>query len=536
MTISSTTAGAQEVLKINDLSAVIEIAPQHPEALEVLSYTWCNASTSPEKVAHVQESIDITVAYLLRLFRRSFKDTNPVHLLSSLGYTFQRLPRDALPADPKWLSQLIALIREAVLQKPSPASRSAYTSLAASLLQLYPKKATERLFSRRSSSEAGAKNDKPFAYLFVNLVLIDIKSSFPSLISSLNTPEYSSTSTRLASAFDICSSFISFLLSALDDEDEDDPDAPLLSPDHLLRIRASIAETLSLTIEFLRDRYDASTAGAPLLDATARSQTTPSSLGIERLTLTWESASSATTLPNDPLVLAALSTLSLWLKEDSNSTLRKEATGLLDLFIELYLKSIEICNTSNNESKKNEQSLDFRLPILTALEALLSARDEDDADTDTVERFLELNGWEALAADVKHIANLSQHSDHELTRGIDCIRVLLAVVDSEAVTPPPESWLEMVKLAAGLKLQDSNSSSEKGAFLSWVYLSEFQVAVLQLAAALLGRCAPSRVRGLGRDVGAVVGFARQMERSLEDVDEGLREEALEVIRALEEMR
>ena len=111
-------------------------------------------------------------------------------------------------------------------------------------------------------------------------------------------------------------------MHSLDDEDEDDDDRHHvtlnLSPDLLLKLRRDIAETLSLTIEYLRDRYDNAITGVAGLHPSARpSPDTVAPTG-SVLSLPWDSTAPEHRVTQDPLTLAELRTLSLWLRDDDN--------------------------------------------------------------------------------------------------------------------------------------------------------------------------------------------------------------------------
>lgn len=310
---------------------------------------------------------------------------------------------------------------------------------------------------------AGNSDSKPFSYLFVNLLLIDLRSTFPSLLAQLNSPEYSSTSQRLAAAFDILSSFIGFLVRSLDDE----AGFPSFSmpPDLLLKLRKDIAETMSLTIEYLRDRWDASIAGASGLHPSARSGTAATSEGT-RLTLTWESMKDD--VMADPLILAGIRALAIWIREDENENLRSESAGLMDMFMELYKSS-------------SSGALDFRYPVLLALEVILSS----EADTDG---FLGQNGWQVTFDDLQSILqDISNTSNadgsatlSQAARGLEIVRVLLAVVDHPSTSLPHEEWMEAVKVTASTKPPATTPPP---------LILELQIATLQLSTALLSKAA-----------------------------------------------
>ena len=139
-----------------------------------------------------------------------------------------------------------------VISRPTAAGRAAYTHLAANLLQLHPSHACRQLLFR--DDVLPDEDKKPFLYLFVKLLLIDLRSSFPTLLAKLNSEEYTDISKRLTSVFVILASFIAYLAESWDDAEFSIP------PDLLMKLRKDIAETMSLVIEYMRDRWDGSMA------------------------------------------------------------------------------------------------------------------------------------------------------------------------------------------------------------------------------------------------------------------------------------
>lgn len=264
-------------------------------------------------------------------------------------------------------------MRKLIISRPTLEGRAAYTQLAAILLQQYPSTCPNLLFLDKSSPH---EDKKPFAYLFINLLLIDLRSSFPNLLEQLNNEKYPEISQRLGAAFDILSGFIGFLVKSLDDQNS----SPGFSipPDLLLKLRKDVAETMSLTIEYLRDRWDASIAGASGLHPSARAGTSATSEGT-RLTLTWESMKDS--VNTDPLILAAIRVLAIWIREDDNDNLRNESAGLMDMLVELYKTS-------------SPGMLDFRYPILLALEGMMITEDG-------VDNFLSQEGWQVIGQDLE---------------------------------------------------------------------------------------------------------------------------------------
>ena len=70
-----------ELLHVQDLSPLIELASQDSLVLEIFNYTWLNASIIPTEVQAVRNNIDKIVPSLLVVF----KGTDAVTLLSFLG-------------------------------------------------------------------------------------------------------------------------------------------------------------------------------------------------------------------------------------------------------------------------------------------------------------------------------------------------------------------------------------------------------------------------------------------------------------------
>lgn len=378
------------------------------------------------------------------------------------------------------------------------------------MMQAYPLDCPQLLFR---DDRVPADDSKPFSYLFINLILIDIRSTFPSLLSRLNSSEYPAISKRLSSAFDVVLSFIGFLIRTLDDDDLNVSERKLtMPPDLLLKVRKNVAETMSLTIEYLRDRWDASVAGAAGLHPSARHGTSATSEGT-RLTLTWDSINGNVT--TDPLILASMRTLAIWLREDENESLRKEAAGLMDMLLELYQAS-------------TSSVVDFRYAVLSALEVILTTEDGIDG-------FLAQNGWETLSNDLIAAvcgtdAAKNSSNNNGVERGQLTVRVLLVVVDSESTTEPRESWMEVVKSAASMKPSSSKD----------LLMLDVQIAVLQLAAALLTSSSKGMQKRYVMYTTGILGLANQLRNEARKLKGQEREEVCEelsdVIMSLENLR
>lgn len=254
---------------------------------------------------------------------------------------------------------------------------------------------------------------------------------------------------------------------------------------------------MSLTVEYLRDRFDASVAGAMGLHPSARSRTEASLTA--PLAIAWDSSLSP--MQQDHLTLAQIQTLALWLHDDDNDNLRKEAAGVIDVLLSLYASE--------------ETTLQFRSPVLMGLESIIIVPEGVDA-------FLVADGWNILAKDLQKIV-LSASPD-ATQRGIDIIRVLLDIVQSDVTGPAKEDWMDLVELAADPSFPDSTHD---------MTTLDLRIAVAQLAVELLVR-APRGVRRKSlvsaarlqkimkvmRNNNSIVGEVRE---GLEEVVSGLQE-------------
>ena len=269
----------------------------------------------------------------------------------------------------------------------------------------------------------------------------------------LNSPEYRKTAFRLEACYITLTFFISFLMNSLkEDDDNDDLSGAteemqrlsLLPPDLLLRLRVDICQVLSLTIEYLRDRYDASVGGAPGLHPTSRS-VPPMGTGTPAA-ITWDTQEGLT---EDKLTEAQIRALSLWLAEDQGEDLRKEAGGTTDVLLGLFC------------AKKG--SLYYKDPVAIILGATC-------ATSEGIHAFLSQNGWEILA---KELAGLTACStDEHMHLGISIIQTLLTVVHSEEVGPAKAEWMPAVKTVASMNIGD-------------LAQGEFMLAMLDLGCGLL---------------------------------------------------
>ncbi|POR37149.1 Uncharacterized protein TPAR_02679 [Tolypocladium paradoxum] len=486
-TLVSSPGGAQALVRVEDLSTLTETAPTHAIVLDILRFSWLNAMTVVEDNRALSLRIDDTIQSLVS----SFTGTDAVTLLEFLGSFLRQADSAILPTAPKWLKTVVGYIQNLVASRPTPEARSAYTNAAASLLQAYPSRMPQLLFTDEK------KDEKPFAYLLVNLLLIDVRSSAPTLLEQLNTPEYPKTSRRLASAFDVLCIFIGYLVRSLEDESLE---TLIMPPDSLFTIRKGISETMSVAVEYLRDRWDASVAGAMGLHPDARVGPAEVSTG-SRHTLAWDAIEN--TVDNDPYILSAVRALALWLREEENAVLRKEATGLMDMFMDLYRAS-------------TGEKLDFRSATLVALEALITL---DQGR----ELLLRHEGWQILSDDLTSILRESSTEPHEAeaSRGIEIVRVLLQVAEQE-YSGTEEEWMDLITTVAAWHVPPERPP----------VVQEFQVAVLQLCCTLLAGASGGMRSRYRHSIGAINGIASQLSRSI-GADSFVREPMEDVLATLD---
>lgn len=430
--------------------------------MDVLRFAWLNAMVVVEDKSSLSAGIDASMQALAS----SFTGTDAVTFLEFVSAFLRQADAAVLPTNPRWLKPAAGYVKRLVAGRPAPQARAAYTNASAALLQAYPSLAPKLLFTDE------AKDDKPFAYLLVNLMLIDIRSSVPTLLERLNTPEYPPASRRLASAFDVVTIFIGYLMQSLDD---DSRDALVMAPDSLLKLRKSLSETMSVTVEYLRDRWDASVAGAMGLDVRARAGTATTSMGTH-YTLAWDSATDSA--DDDPLILSAVRALALWLREEENDVLRKEATGLMDMLMDLY------------RGAQAPAKLDFRSAVLVALEALVSLPKGREA-------LLRHQGWRVLTADLASVAEAAD-GPRQAPRGVEIVRVLLQVVEQEACGTE-EEWMDVVTAVAAWDVSGARHMAPAE--------REFRVAALQLCCALLEGAGAGMRRRYRHSRAALAGMA-----------------------------
>ncbi|RYP92136.1 hypothetical protein DL770_001717 [Monosporascus sp. CRB-9-2] len=500
-------AGIFAGLDIDEWTPLIEIAPEHPHVLSIFIWAWERGTTAladQQSRNGMRNKIDQSIQSLVA----SFSGTDATSLLEFLSH-LGNLDAELIPQDPKWLRSVAKFIRNLSTKRPTAAGRSAYTKCAGTILMLYPRQAPQLLFSDERDSE------KPFSYLFINLILVDIRATLPSLLQKLNDAEYPQISQRLAAALDVLAAFIGHLIAWIEELDSLD-DAALPSekptfnmpPDLVLKLSRSIGETISVTMEYLRDRWDASVAGAAGLHPEARVGAAHTSTGSHK-TLAWDSKDGDAAA--DPFTLSALRAIALWLRDDDGEALRKEAAGLMDMLMELYQRSSTTSTLPSASSPRDRQ--DYRLPILAALEGILRT-------SRGVEAFDAHGGWQVLSRDLVTVLDATSSNpphdlEAEIFRGTRIALALSIVAESETSTPEDRMGLVTavaaydvppIASAEGARAATANNDSEAA-------LLGFQTDVLRLAATLLTNANPGMRRRYAHSASAIRDIAEQLRGS-----------------------
>ena len=95
----------------------------------------------------------------------------------------------------------------------------------------------------------------------------------------------------------------------------------------------------------------------------------------------------------------------------------------------------------------------------------------------------------------------------EASRGIEIIRVLLAVVDDHAVTEPQQQWMQIAETAASMR---------PGPKMIAPWVMELKIAMAQLASALLHKASPGMRKRYRPTAVALSGLSQGLQTQLKD--------------------
>lgn len=172
-------------------------------------------------------------------------------------YSFDDAASSGSDDRPGWMEPLAKLTGTAVTDRRSISSgmQESVVRLARLLVERIPQFKLV-LFDPSMKPASGGRT--PLSFIFTTTLLIDIRSTIPSISEIQDKPGYLQTSTRLANSYDLVFLYLDFLLEAEDAEEANNQaTTPRLPYDLLLQLQESITQTMRLTVESLRDRYDA---------------------------------------------------------------------------------------------------------------------------------------------------------------------------------------------------------------------------------------------------------------------------------------
>ncbi len=211
----------------------------------------------------------------------------------------------------------------------------------------------------------------------------------------------------------------------------------------LLTLRNDLHHTITQTAEFLRHRYDAASTAAPGLSADARRDL--------RVTADWRSAGPVRALTwdspafdvfDDPIVVSGLRWLAIWIREDEDEELRGVVGGMVDVLLDIVGREV---------------SEGLKISVCVILAVLISGEDAAEA----VEEFLGLGGWDLLTRELRAcFEEMGEGGSAERTQ--DVVRVLIGVVESDAVPATREAWMDVVSSLSNVPLPLSGGVEKEG--------------------------------------------------------------------------
>ncbi|KAI1324887.1 DUF1941-domain-containing protein [Xylariaceae sp. FL0255] len=426
---------------------LLNAAPEHKDVFSIFYWAWTQGADSLP-VETIRDKIDEA----LGLFHLKFKGHNSLPLLEFFTLLLDNLVPIRWSSDPRWLPPLTTLIKDTALGRNVETKdatlikkrQEIYTQCAASLIMAFPEKAPNLLFC---TDEPNLPRSSKYSsgYLFLSQVQSDILSTVHLWIPTLGTAEYPSMSRRIAADLDIMTSFVGVLISATDDDD-DSIVSKGFTPDMIIAIHENLIRTVGDVMEYLRDRWDGHLAGAR---------------GIEPA----QSKGTTTNIFEDPITVAAIRFLAIWLRDDDGETARSQAAGLIEFFAELY--KINLAST-------NSSAEDVRMPILGALEGIIETDDGRNA-------FEEHGFWpDCLRPDLRRILASGEPSGANHIRGIAITNVLRTIIDANFHASNGKTRLDTLEIIARSPVLSTQwnpgvSDSENKLLL------DFQTSLLELA-------------------------------------------------------
>ncbi|KAI4174606.1 MAG: hypothetical protein LQ343_002179 [Gyalolechia ehrenbergii] len=364
LTLASTHHGSAALLEVPEWTRFLPFVVDYEDGLKIFDYACAIAALEAADITTQPLKLHETIYSLVNASPQPGDTTSLFQCIANMVRFF---PKET-SSPPTWLGPLARLLLRSITAScfDSTENRRAVIHVTTSLIRTYPNQFPITLFSSELRDGSGTTS-KPLCWLFIHDQLKDIRTWIPSLAGKLDRPEYDRNSTRLAECYDILSAFIGFLVQM--EDARRDPDGELQvfpnDPNLLCLAQEGLSSTCSMTIKYLYERYDAATAGTSLTEVSTG--------------LPLASNPGPSRMREDPLILAQLRMLALYLRDDKGDSIHQEAVDIMDLLLGLYCQQDEV-----------------RWPVLTILEQLI-------LNENNIGNFLYNKGWETLVNDFSSI-------------------------------------------------------------------------------------------------------------------------------------
>ncbi|KAL8798676.1 MAG: hypothetical protein Q9200_007722 [Gallowayella weberi] len=430
-TLAVTAHGSAAILESRCWPVLSQLAIEFPLSLKIIDLAFRSAIKETGNISVLQPKIHRTFSEWITVFNYH-GNVDTITLFEHVCRLLVYIPEDQASEIPKWLAPLAQLILQSsnTRHEDPTKSRHVIVSLSIALMRCYPKQFPDLLFGSSLLMKTRAPNSytRPIIWMFVQLRLVDIRSSIPSLLEASSGPGYGRTLIHLTACYDLISAFIRFLVDcseAMSGSDDGSDKLPF-SPEFLLQIREDISDTCSLTVEYLCDRFQMSQVCGAILPARPEIRTNQ-----DRLHLVAR-IPQPPIMAEDPLVRSQLAMLSFWLREDEGETLTKEAGSMVNVIFGMYGKAP-----------------DFRCPLVTILEQF-------QYNPGGLHHIRYTNGWQILLDDLELIVRSRDPDRETVMCGEQIVDMmgpvaLLAIKEGKA----EEEWQPFARIATKLVAQGS---------------------------------------------------------------------------------
>ncbi|KAL8910689.1 MAG: hypothetical protein Q9172_007803 [Xanthocarpia lactea] len=436
--LADTPHGSTALLTSKNWPALLQSTVPRPITASIDRNTYRNAFTykTAQDLLTVQPELHQRISDWIFVLRHTPDATALFeHVLNLVRW---HVPQLETSDAPEWLAPLTQRLLEStgIAYTDAARSRMAIVQLSAVLVRCYPTQFLNLLYGSQLLDKS---TSEPAAWIFLQHRLIEISSSIPHLL-ELPDVKYMPTMMLLACCYELVSALTYFLVerpaassgeidgfeaesSTAKSEADGGSDKLPFNPDLLLKLREDVSTICSLTIEYLRDRFEVSMATKTLCPTRSGMVSATECLGF------FSTDVGPPTMVEDPL----LRMLSLWLREDEGVVLRTEAANsMIDVVLGLYGMAEHL-----------------RSPLLMILEQCQYA-------PDGLDRIRVSHGWNALVSDLESIARSRAPDDYVIHCGIIIIDILGPVAGmAVAGGTDKDEWKQFARIATQLDAEGS---------------------------------------------------------------------------------